>query len=581
AQGTDIHVAPGQEQHLPHEAWHVVQQAQGRVRPTMQMKEGVPVNDDQSLEHEADVMGGRAVQAKEDKPMARYDVVMQSSQGGGSITATHPARTLQLMTFSRFTRGGIFTNWGFYSETEKKILSQEAALQTQLDELRIDDPGALNEEAEVLRTKFQEVSSGDYTTAEYSKVTDDLSSLGKRVNALSNKMSIWLKNRDSFNAKSGEIPAREAIVPRLKKFSLDPKLYILPELKELLDVAGQMVSDAIIFTKDQEEPIIIKEKIIQASTEIQEAFLSYVIQQNEKLATTRMLIGCSILASLDFTALSGLLDNKLIKPKQRESGWRIDVGSMMLARSTALDNFVPDLVVGLPTAGAHIASRLAASYGLITGHTPEVNLTRAHAVKQDSKTMMTDVRERDYLKPGEVERLVNRLKQRMGKRRELTIFIVDDGMVSGNTIKITHDLYARKMQEAGFNVLIKTGLARGNSYESPEEVVRPDYVIEPRHDWGGDSRLMEEVPSDERKDVGSAYEMDEQWSSKSKLSLEVELVSGTLDKPAIARTTICDMLKPVEKLELEYKKDERLPKGFKFGFDEPNYHIAGTENFYS
>lgn len=63
AQGTDIHVAPGQEQHLPHEAWHVVQQAQGRVKPTMQMKEGVPVNDDKSLEHEADVMGAKADQA--------------------------------------------------------------------------------------------------------------------------------------------------------------------------------------------------------------------------------------------------------------------------------------------------------------------------------------------------------------------------------------------------------------------------------------------------------------------------------------------------------------------------------------
>ncbi|MCK9200420.1 MAG: DUF4157 domain-containing protein [Gallionella sp.] len=62
AQGTDIHVAPGQEQHLPHEAWHVVQQAQGRVKPTMQMKEGVPVNDDRSLEHEADVMGAKAMQ---------------------------------------------------------------------------------------------------------------------------------------------------------------------------------------------------------------------------------------------------------------------------------------------------------------------------------------------------------------------------------------------------------------------------------------------------------------------------------------------------------------------------------------
>jgi hypothetical protein len=41
-QGTDIHVAPGQEQHLPHEGWHVVQQMQGRVQPTMQIKEGKP-----------------------------------------------------------------------------------------------------------------------------------------------------------------------------------------------------------------------------------------------------------------------------------------------------------------------------------------------------------------------------------------------------------------------------------------------------------------------------------------------------------------------------------------------------------
>ncbi|GAB3255479.1 eCIS core domain-containing protein [Chitinimonas naiadis] len=60
AQGNDIHLGPGQEQHLPHEAWHVVQQRQGRVKPTMQMKEGVPVNDDAGLEREADVMGGRA-----------------------------------------------------------------------------------------------------------------------------------------------------------------------------------------------------------------------------------------------------------------------------------------------------------------------------------------------------------------------------------------------------------------------------------------------------------------------------------------------------------------------------------------
>lgn len=37
AQGTDIHVAPGQEKHVAHEAWHVVEQKQGRVKPTIQM----------------------------------------------------------------------------------------------------------------------------------------------------------------------------------------------------------------------------------------------------------------------------------------------------------------------------------------------------------------------------------------------------------------------------------------------------------------------------------------------------------------------------------------------------------------
>lgn len=58
-QGTDIHVAPGQEQHLPHEAWHVAQQMAGRVEPTTEVG-GMPVNDNIGLEHEADVMGARA-----------------------------------------------------------------------------------------------------------------------------------------------------------------------------------------------------------------------------------------------------------------------------------------------------------------------------------------------------------------------------------------------------------------------------------------------------------------------------------------------------------------------------------------
>ncbi|GAL35435.1 translation initiation factor 2 [Vibrio maritimus] len=62
AQGSNIHIGPGQEKHLAHEAWHVVQQKQGRVKPTMQMKGKVNINDDASLEREADVMGAKALQ---------------------------------------------------------------------------------------------------------------------------------------------------------------------------------------------------------------------------------------------------------------------------------------------------------------------------------------------------------------------------------------------------------------------------------------------------------------------------------------------------------------------------------------
>ncbi len=62
AQGTNIHLASGQEKHLPHEAWHVVQQKQGKVKPTMQLKGKVNINDDKGLEKEADVMGAKAIQ---------------------------------------------------------------------------------------------------------------------------------------------------------------------------------------------------------------------------------------------------------------------------------------------------------------------------------------------------------------------------------------------------------------------------------------------------------------------------------------------------------------------------------------
>jgi hypothetical protein len=55
AQGNDIYVAPGQERHLPHEAWHVVQQQQGRTKPRLHAAS------DAEMSHEAHVMGTKAL----------------------------------------------------------------------------------------------------------------------------------------------------------------------------------------------------------------------------------------------------------------------------------------------------------------------------------------------------------------------------------------------------------------------------------------------------------------------------------------------------------------------------------------
>jgi hypothetical protein len=60
AQGTDIHLGPGQEKHLAHELGHVVQQKEGRVQPTKQLQDGVAINDNTTLEKEADDLGAKA-----------------------------------------------------------------------------------------------------------------------------------------------------------------------------------------------------------------------------------------------------------------------------------------------------------------------------------------------------------------------------------------------------------------------------------------------------------------------------------------------------------------------------------------
>lgn len=56
AQGGNIYIAPGKERHLPHELGHVVQQAKGMVKPTIQVDD-MKINDDPWLENHATELG--------------------------------------------------------------------------------------------------------------------------------------------------------------------------------------------------------------------------------------------------------------------------------------------------------------------------------------------------------------------------------------------------------------------------------------------------------------------------------------------------------------------------------------------
>lgn len=95
ARGDEIHIAPGQERFLPHEAWHVAQQAEGRVNPTTQLEGGIPVNDDEGLEREADVMGARAVERGKSAPgpqrpgsAGQKDKAVETTDAAGSMKTT-------------------------------------------------------------------------------------------------------------------------------------------------------------------------------------------------------------------------------------------------------------------------------------------------------------------------------------------------------------------------------------------------------------------------------------------------------------------------------------------------------------
>jgi len=181
AEGSQIHVAKGQEKHLAHEAWHVVQQKENRVSPTTQVN-GIQVNDNNSLEHEADLMGAKASSSIDD----------QSS-------------SVQLKSVTTPGKGIIQGN---FEDGETKKEEPEADSKKDNEEKAPIDAGKVAKEVGQLGIDGLRISS----------IVQTLDDPGKEPVTASGKLMEWMKGA-SEKASKGVLSAIASIIVPLKQIA--------------------------------------------------------------------------------------------------------------------------------------------------------------------------------------------------------------------------------------------------------------------------------------------------------------------------------------------------------------------------
>ena len=198
-QGNEIHIAPGQEEHLPHEGWHAVQQKQGRVEPTLQMKSGEAVNDDEHLEKEADVMGARAANAanavttvKSVNPVETDKPANDIKSDDGTASTSPITRVIQKVASKLNIKAVI-----------QRLTSEEAA--------------KLHEQK---TTKKASVENGDITTAKFGETSDNV----KKIQQALMQLNYWTgKSGDKVSGYFGEVTKQSLIYFQTGYMKLNPK----------------------------------------------------------------------------------------------------------------------------------------------------------------------------------------------------------------------------------------------------------------------------------------------------------------------------------------------------------------------
>ena len=250
AQGTNIYLGPGQEHLLPHEGWHVVQQMQGRVQPTIQAK-GISINNDSALEREADLMGDKAATQKSTE---KYHALKGNSVTNNDYLPHHIRSDLMpiqckvgfefesnMLSWkfwkNRAHRKDDFKNfplkddwYGWRPLKKATKLAKGTNFTAEADEA----PGGKSD-VEFVTKAFEEDATG---RAELSTAMDDIEEFATNARALSGP---WLSMVPVSEIGVGEVALRNGALQVTKAVSGSPQAtagIMLSRVRKLLELAG-------------------------------------------------------------------------------------------------------------------------------------------------------------------------------------------------------------------------------------------------------------------------------------------------------------------------------------------------------
>lgn len=204
------------------------------------------------------------------------------------------------------------------------------------------------------------------------------------------------------------------------------------------------------------------------------------------------------------------------KTGKRETGdvsgtGQIDIRSEAIARTVLATGFRPHLVVGLPTAGAHIAARVASALNAVPRSWMQF-LTGTPAVTTKLATFRPRYVKGSRDSPPSVEKalkgardavLERELKELLGdmKGRPVSVLIVDDFSSSGQSLTLARDTIAEKLTSLGMEPTIKIAVSRYTTAQTRDKLSADTEPVDNPIDY-----LVGSYTSGTREDVSAWYE---------------------------------------------------------------------------